>query len=598
MPRSRPRDFLIREAWTPAPILLVSPTLVMSRWLWFFILALLGLALLLGGWLVPAHLRAVDIGVLRLAGQRSPTLVEQGLTLVSHKNLGAARLLLAAAETNRVAGRDKLAVAVNGLARENPRLEMLGTPEPRLGSLGSLVRSAADRELKPEPFTVFVLRLEHRDKMLELLRQSQRPAVQELLRTRSLTNTVVFSPSRSSSGQAFDAAIAVTGLLLDGGQLTSGLSEAVAEVAFKANHGGNTQPLEQALLDVLSLGQRLNWGQLVAFIGQIQDAETLRLLANVVRKDQDYLPTIFAAVTMSGKPAAVTHYAMEFSQTGVQDLGTALNYGTGALNELLARGYRIYQPSVRLEAAKYDPFGAVYYYALSYCLVMPMFALVAKWVLYVLGGFLFAASLHYGRGAIPELERPLQVRGFHFAREFLFGLGLLVAMLLLTEPFLAQESQRIEFPFKLRLPTVGFAAGTAVTTPANSQFMNQLSLLTLLLFFVLQGLIYVACLVKLSEIRRQSIPARIKLRLLENEDHLFDAGLYLGFVGTIISLILVSLGVIKPSLMAAYSSTSFGIIFVSVFKIFHLRPLRRKLVLESEATYSESPAVAPAASRS
>jgi len=45
---------------------------------------------------------------------------------------------------------------------------------------------------------------------------------------------------------------------------------------------------------------------------------------------------------------------------------------------------------------------------------------------------------------------------------------------------------------------------------------------------------------------------------------------------------LVSLGVIKPSLMAAYSSTSFGIIFVSFFKIFHLRPLRRKLLLDVE----------------
>jgi hypothetical protein len=35
--------------------------------------------------------------------------------------------------------------------------------------------------------------------------------------------------------------------------------------------------------------------------------------------------------------------------------------------------------------------------------------------------------------------------------------------------------------------------------------------------------------------------------------------------------------------MAAYSSTSFGIIFVCVFKIFNLRPARRRLVLESEA---------------
>jgi hypothetical protein len=119
--------------------------------------------------------------------------------------------------------------------------------------------------------------------------------------------------------------------------------------------------------------------------------------------------------------------------------------------------------------------------------------------------------------------------------------------------------------------------------------------LTLLLFFVLQALLYTASLVKLAEIRRQNLPSRIKLKLLENEDHLFDAGLYLGFAGTIVSLILVSLGVIQPSLMAAYSSTSFGIIFVSVFKIFHLRSARRTLLLKAEAEPTESlaPAIAP-----
>ncbi len=91
------------------------------------------------------------------------------------------------------------------------------------------------------------------------------------------------------------------------------------------------------------------------------------------------------------------------------------------------------------------------------------------------------------------------------------------------------------------------------------------------------------------------MPSRIKLKLLENEDHLFDAGLYLGFAGTIVSLILVSLGVIQPSLMAAYSSTSFGIIFVSIFKIFNLRPVRRTLLLEAEAAPAQplAPAIAP-----
>ena len=118
----------------------------------------------------------------------------------------------------------------------------------------------------------------------------------------------------------------------------------------------------------------------------------------------------------------------------------------------------------------------------------------------------------------------------------------------------------------------------------------------MLVFLVLQALIYVSCLLKLAEIRRQQAPARMKLKLLENEDHLFDAGLYLGFVGTIVSLIIASLGMVKFSLMAAYSSTCFGIIFVVVFKIFHLRPARRQLLLEAElAEATAARAVAPAA---
>jgi hypothetical protein len=215
-----------------------------------------------------------------------------------------------------------------------------------------------------------------------------------------------------------------------------------------------------------------------------------------------------------------------------------------------------------------------------------------KWLSYLAGGFLLAAGMHFARPVVSPLERPLQVRGFHLAREFLFALGFLLVVLLLSEPFLAQESQRVEMPFRLRLPTVGTAVPARIAN-VNSSIMNQLSLLTLLLFFVLQALIYTACLVKLAEIKRQNVAPRIKLRLLENEEHLFDAGLYLGFVGTIISLILVSLGVIKPSLMAAYSSTSFGIVFVSIFKIFHLRPARRRLVMETETSGPEPVAARP-----
>ena len=87
---------------------------------------------------------------------------------------------------------------------------------------------------------------------------------------------------------------------------------------------------------------------------------------------------------------------------------------------------------------------------------------------------------------------------------------------------------------------------------------------------------------------------------MENEDHLFDAGLYLGFLGTIVSFILSSVSDTHQfSLMVAYSSTSFGILFVSMFKIFHLRPLRRILLMEAEVETVPRPVTAtgvPAAS--
>ena len=116
----------------------------------------------------------------------------------------------------------------------------------------------------------------------------------------------------------------------------------------------------------------------------------------------------------------------------------------------------------------------------------------------------------------------------------------------------------------------------------NSITIDSVTLLILSIFLVLQLGLYVFCLVKLSEIRRQRVSEETKLRLLDNEENLFDSGLYLGLGGTVASLILLAVGVVEASLMAAYASTLFGILFVSFFKIFHLRPLKRRLILSAQ----------------
>src|SRR5579862_4236390 len=51
-----------------------------------------------------------------------------------------------------------------------------------------------------QPFTDFIIRQENRDAALAQLRESPVPAVQELLRSRSLNNTALFPPSSSASG--------------------------------------------------------------------------------------------------------------------------------------------------------------------------------------------------------------------------------------------------------------------------------------------------------------------------------------------------------------------------------------------------------------
>ena len=279
------------------------------RLIWFWICAIAGMLLVMGGLLVPAHLRAVDAGVLEKAGNNTTSLIERGLAFVKQGNPGSAQLLLQAAQHADIPDRQTLSLAIDNFAKEHLRWMVWGGGDARLERL-----FASDPHLPQsgsEPFTEFMVREDNRTVVLDLLQASPRPAIHELLQCRTLTNTVIFSPSQSASGQALDTALTVCGLLLERGHLSGGLSNAVFRLAAESNLGADPQRLEQFLLDLMSLGQRLNWGQLVAFVGQIQDTETLRLLTNLMRQGDASVPLLFAAVQLSGKPNQVAEYPDE-----------------------------------------------------------------------------------------------------------------------------------------------------------------------------------------------------------------------------------------------------------------------------------------------
>jgi hypothetical protein len=87
---------------------------------------------------------------------------------------------------------------------------------------------------------------------------------------------------------------------------------------------------------------------------------------------------------------------------------------------------------------------------------------------------------------------------------------------------------------------------------------------------------------KIREIERRDAPLLLKLRLMENEENLFDSGLYVGIGGTASALVLQVLGIIEPNLLAAYSSNLFGITCVALVKILHVRPYKKSLILSAE----------------
>ena len=86
---------------------------------------------------------------------------------------------------------------------------------------------------------------------------------------------------------------------------------------------------------------------------------------------------------------------------------------------------------------------------------------------------------------------------------------------------------------------------------------------------------------RLRRVRSQEVEAAVKLKLIDNEESLFDAPLYMGIAGSVLALVLRLTGFEGISLMASYASTLFGILFCFILKVMHVRPYKQQLILES-----------------
>jgi len=548
-----------------------------SRVVMWILIALAVLLLVGDALLIPSHIRAVDARVIDLAGRGTPTTVDAGLKFLSLEKSGPAELCLAVASRQSVPGYQRLEETLRGEGRDLPNGASWGGVD---AVLSHILGGKTDSGSPPQTVVELLVNPVRRETLLDALSRSRRPAVQGILRILTVTNLTLLPPASSPGGQATELVVGVLGLLYQGDYLTGQVRDALAAVVEQSTSGGAVRPLEEILLDTLALVARFDWVQLTSLLGEVTDLGTLHQLASLCQSEPGQTPALFVGVVMSGQPAKVVRYLQRWGPPAFVDLEYALGRGKGAVEELLRRERRIHYPRVRGWLEGRAPFVQIAPTLTRWAYDWPLVSLGSKYLLLLLAGWVLAWGHRHTLGTYEAPAAPA-LASLAAARLWLFALTFALAMVVLSEPFLARNIQGAEYPLRVQIPMFRSAALAAMVTPIKP-YMDQISLVALTVFFVVQFIMYVVNLIKLAEIRRQPITASLKLKYLENEDLMFDAGLYIGLAGSVFSLGCLALGIIKPSLAAAYSSTLFGIIFVAILKICHVRPVRRRLLFERE----------------
>ncbi|MFT3867751.1 MAG: hypothetical protein QM715_04545 [Nibricoccus sp.] len=532
-----------------------------------------GIVLLLVAWMVPVNLKSVTPAVLKQAGLESPSVATFGKQILDSEKLGPAELVLAAARLVEDPKSSALDRGIRDVATRRPEWVAWGGWDPFLDPLFNLKENTGRKE--STPVLTFFITTKARQNLLTYLNNSRSLGVQAVLQTREIEKTTQFVPAKRAGGQALDAVILLTALLYQGDHLSGSLQRELRGMAEASVTQKEMGELETFYIDLLSLGKRLDWVQLCELLRTTNNAKTVGEYAHLSRLATENLPLIYTAALFSNSADRVASYLIQYGKTGLEDLKLSLSYGQGAVQQLM-----LYQVPINRKA------GPALGWIAEVALLYPRITLVLKYVGFLLGAFCLFAGLqrefvesHVGHGS------PLRMQSSVLA---ILTAGLLVVA---TEPFLLKAAPPSEFRFKITIPVLANTSDVQPQTPPSPPVTMETKTIASIIFFAaLQVAMYLFCLRKIREISRSSVSPLVKLRLMENEENLFDGGLYIGIGGTAMSLVLQVLGIVPANLLAAYSSNLFGITCVALVKIRHVRPYKRQLILDSQAPAPAMPA--------
>ncbi len=553
----------------------------LSTWLGFAT----GLLALVLAWSVPVHLSSIAPALLERAG--GPDLATLARERLDQAQPGPAALLREGARAAALTTQAETATAaLAAYALAEPALMPWGGDAPFLRPLalqpaGRLAALAGESV----PVVRFFLTDQARASLRAFLAGSRLAAVRDTLALSTLRQTGAFPPASRPGGQTFDALLLLAALLHQGEHLSPSLARSWHEDTRASLAAGSLAPsLETTLVDLLSLARRLDWRQLAALAASLESPAAWSDLARLSRQATDTFHLAAAASLASGSTEKTLAYLRSHPDAAA-DLTLALRTGQGAVRLLLDRAV----PVNRQGAPAPGPL-------VGLALLHPDWALALRFALAAGGAYLLLRALdRWCFRSDPDPAHSAAPGSLLHLRAGLPALLATAAFILVTEPHLSPPPTAAPDRIALAMPVLGQLSDPASLRSVTPTFTMDLhSLLAIGLFTALQIGMYLLCLGKIRQIDALAVSPLVKLRLMENEENLFDGGLYLGIGGTATALVLQVLGLVEPNLLAAYSSNLLGITCVALVKIRHVRPYKTTLILAAQDAIAAGPAPAPA----
>lgn len=546
----------------------------------FLILAVLFAALAL---LVPAHIRSVDSAVIRLAATQDSSPADKISEALNAAQIGPAEWIISATRPNEPE-RERFSNNIQNLLANNPQFATSGGADRSFEDFLELVQN---QPAKRKAVVPLLLPRSERASLSGMLANSSNANVAALLDARNLRGLLRLHPANHAAGAPFDSGVLTLATLVEGGHFRPALAQQIGAIATQATLGTPTavRSMENLVIATLSLGRQLDYLSLTTLAKITQQPADWNQMGTLFRAQPNRVAQLYTALYFSENTESLFNYLANHPETGNEDLDFALQHGPAAVSTMLERQQPLYRPppipGIVLDAITPYRSSALS----SITLAQPQTGLLLKFSLLFVAGLAFAFAMGAAwRGSFRSTSPVSKFNPAIIARDTLLSLVVVISIWTFFEPNIL-KSHDTETDSGPRIEFAVVDSLQSLKSPIKSmQELNQATLLVLALFFIIQLVIYCFCLIKLREISKQKLGAELKIRLLENEENLFDFGLYVGLGGTVLSLILVAVGIVEASLMAAYASTLFGILFTALLKVINLRPYRRSLIIEASSS--------------